>query len=548
MKNKSKISVLASVRYPDDTCKVLLRFNTQDGRFLKKVVDMAIFDDAKLLQKKLRGFLCDLAGAMACMKAATVEGLIQNIQQQSPRKVKLVVTQRGWQDELAFVGPTGLMGPEAGKYFLDTEQLSSGAPMVAKGTLELWQKGVVDAMKLSPVLTVSLGMALATPLMKFFGSNVNRLIILVAPTSSGKTTVEQVLMSLNTSPDPMELVTFNMTAAALTSYMSKFSDIPTIVDELGSLAKKGVTAQDKLLDMIYSISSQAGRRRHEKAGYSLEMARTLVFTSSEGVIHYEKDGQRVRMLNLPAAEEEGYGIFTAKVGGKVAATKAYAKLIKTVENNYAHAGPAFVSHVLDEISRRGQADFQNLLRRRSKNALAELGVGAGIADKRTAEPFAWALIALRMAMKAGLLPGLDDQWVLKSVKSLYSGSCRLMDEDAEQRRLLMVKLAGKMVQDASNGSRSKFAWLSNGDYYIRRKTVREWLKKEVPNRLVFAKMMEDIELLAGKEKGRKWTLTREFSGEGKRPRYMAIPEKIIKSYTKSPKSAKSQKTAKKRQK
>lgn len=546
MKNQSEIiKLLGSIRYPDDTCKMLLRFRTQDGRILKKAVDTTTFDDAKLLQKKLRSFLCDLAGAKADMELTSFEEVIRSVQQQKVRKMKSAVFQRGWQEDLAFVGPTGILGPHKSRYFLDPEILG-GSNVQPYGSLEAWQAGVLSAMRMSPTLTVCIGMALATPLMKFLGSNTNRLIILVGPSSSGKTTVEQVLMSLNASPDSGKLVTFNMSAVALTNYMSKFCDTPTIVDELGTLSKKGVAAQDKVLGVVYDVSSQAGRLRHEKAGYAPEVARTLVFTSSEGVVHYEKGGQRVRMLNIPAVEEKGCGIFTSKVVDVAAASKQHAKLIKTVESNYAHVGPAFISYVMEEISRLGQEEFQSSLRRRAKRVLAELGVGTEFADKRAAEPFAWAIVALRMAVKAGLFPGIQDDWVLRSIRKMYSRSCRLMDEDVEQRRLLMVKLAKKVVADVSQNSEGKFAWLSEGDYFMRPKKVRAWLKNKAPNQVVFSKVMEDLELLAGKSKSKKWTLTRGFLGG--RSRFMAIPEKAILSYTSPLKSPKSGKSAKKRQK
>lgn len=522
--SKNQIRVVATLRYPDDKCKKLVRFPTEDGRIVEKAVGMEVFDNPKLLQKELRGFLCDFK-----QEGVSVTKL------KGGRKLRQVITQRGWQDSGCFVGPMGAIGPRAGSYHHDADILKL-EHIEANGTPKRWQQGVSKAMRYSPALTLCLGMGLATSLMKFFGANTNRLVVLVAPTSSGKTTVELAIMSLHGKPDASKMASFNMAEVSLTNHMAKWCDLPTIVDEAGTAAKQGVSPQDKIRQLVYEVSSQSGRTRHEMAGYAAEVSRTILFTSSEAIILPETDGQKVRMLNIPVAEPSGVGIFSAKVGGEAGASRLHANLAYTIEHHYGHAGPAFLLYIMELIEGEGEETFKKKLRKRVRDILAELEVGEGTAAKRAAEPFAWAVIALQMAVECGIFPRKAEKRMVKQVFKMYRRTEKLTNAEAVVRRKALRKTANYLLKeaDAGAGKVDPVVWLRGGYYHIRREKLLEWLVLQfVPavQKWLHAKL---VEVCLRGEDG-KATVMRGFTADLRR-RHLAIPESFLKQYAKPAKN------------
>lgn len=486
MEHKTKTAVapqvLAEVYDTNGVRKMCVRFPTTRGDTCKTLVDMKVFRAPRDFQSFLDSYGCDFAAvadALKCHEAGVAEAF-QNL---PALKVQSLVANMGWQGHTpCFATPTGLKGADRQGHYLDWGALGL-KPITEQGTFEAWKHAVTSAAACSPPLMLALGLTFAAPLLRFINSNTNRMVILTGTSSIGKTTLLQVTQSVFGNPAPEMLLTHDITMGGMGEQLAKHMDMLTPMDDLSTLANKKGEIQDEALARIYRISSPSGRKRHLSAGIKEEISRTIVLTTYEEVIGTERIGQRVRLVNVPVDMGKGYGVFGSLPEGIESSIVLRNQLLEAVLHNFAHAGPKFVGYVGRLLKKDGEETFKAALVDRINLAAEVLQLESTGPDARASEPFAWALVALELAVEAEVLGGFEPETIRKAIRKMYRRYAKLIQSEAENHQHVLKLLYKDIVAEAvnprehpSDSRMEPFAWVKKGTYFIRGEKLEERMK------------------------------------------------------------------------
>jgi hypothetical protein len=183
------------------------------------------------------------------------------------------------------------------------------------GRVKDWSREVAAPASGSSRLIMSICASFASVLFPFanlqpFGINI------FGPSKVGKTTCLLSAGSVVGLGEVGDLLTWNITDAALQELLPAFNDCLIPVDELGML-KTDRGAYDRLKNFAYVLSSGAERKRHSSWRSEAGRWRGLLLSSSEHSIgdiakreHFKRDlGEIIRFPDLPAVHGEARTIF-----------------------------------------------------------------------------------------------------------------------------------------------------------------------------------------------------------------------------------------------
>lgn len=537
IKSVRKVEVLAQV-FKDmggeegEMCEYLLRFPNTMNETKTVLISPETLNHATKFKEYLEARGCDFPKVLAAM-GCTAEGLHGMVKAQPIRKIKMMAPTLGWQaDNLSFVAPTGIIGAGKSKYHLHWGHLGM-RPVSQGGSLAEWQKGMQQALPCSAPLMLVIGLSFAAPLVKFSGSNTNRLMILVGSSSIGKTSLLQAAQSVFSDPAPQKLVTFNVADGGLGEWLATQRDVPAIIDELGTLSDKHGEVQEQALAKVYRISATSGRKRHSKAGYREEPTRTLVMTTYEDSIRAQRLGQEVRMVNVPVDMAKGFGIFGKLSAEAETSLMMRNQLIECILANYGHAGVAFVRRLTKHIRKDGIEAFTTEMKSQTNLILQGLGAENSASDYRAAEPFAWALIGLQLAIRYQVLPDITEEQARKAISKMYNKTLKLLNREQHEINRIVAMFAEEVLATATQPelvthSSHAFAFKNGSSYFIRNDRLVAWFDGHTPRRYRKSalKIVTEMSPVGNDNKG---THVREFV-KGMRERYYRLPEKKLIAY------------------
>jgi putative DNA primase/helicase len=324
--------------------------------------------------------------------------------QQDTASREYVTSRAGWHDK-QYVLPDTTMGE--GTTISFTGLRPTDEPLTA-GELADWQKSVAALAVGNPLLTFSISLAFAGPLLKPTGHNAV-LVQLVGRSTTGKTTC---LLAANSVVGPPALVTtWRATANGLEQRALVHCDGFLALDEIGQV-------DAKVLDhAVYTLANGAAKQRatvYEHGVGAAPSQRWRVAALSTGektmetLLAMDKDkrnvnaGQAVRFIEVPV--EERYGAFTTLHGYESGAAFADA-LRRAVRRYYGTPLRAFLEQlVCDDMNGLDNGLDSELSKCAAhlRRAVESDGVPVGAQASRVLTSMALVALAGEMATRYGI--------------------------------------------------------------------------------------------------------------------------------------------------
>jgi putative DNA primase/helicase len=257
------------------------------------------------------------------------------------------VTRTGWHGD-AFVLPGQTIGGSAETIVLEARH--DIARYASAGTLDEWSETVARACAGNSRLILALSVALAGPVVDLLEAEPGG-IHFVGPSSCGKSTALIVAGSVWGGDGRNGFAqTWRATGNGLEGIAKAHSGTTLILDELGELSSGEAGS------VAYQLMNGQGKARAGRTGEARPRAEWRVMLLSSGEVTLAdkieetgkraKQGQIVRMVDIPADADAGMGLFENVHGCDPArfATQLKAAAMKT----YGTAGPAFVEALARE--------------------------------------------------------------------------------------------------------------------------------------------------------------------------------------------------------
>ena len=387
----------------------LLKFKTRRGQWREHLVKMeALAGDGK-----------ELAGTLSSLgfwihhpyKSVTRQRLAEYVNDSEPAEIWITIEQSGWYEQSFVLPGADTIGPDKVIYNGPDSEVFQ-----ASGKLSEWQREIAARCVGNSRLLFAVALAFCGPLMRHTrdsGLGVN----LYGESSSGKSTTMLVAASGWGSPDIGGVVVkWNSTLPALELQAVTRNDTLYCLDEVGEVDPK-VAAK-----AAYGLASgvEKGRGRVNNGAVDLAGRRTWlcpVLSNGEKPFadQIEESGQRqyggqaVRMMDIPADADKGFGVFEdlhglleAHEGNAQAAGAAFAELLRDKALSFhGTAGPAFVAGLL-KMGLPAALDFVN--ETRNQFVAEHVPANASGLVRRGSKLFSLTAAAGELAIKQGILP------------------------------------------------------------------------------------------------------------------------------------------------
>lgn len=381
----------------------LLRFRNIDDRWLTWAMPSELLAGRP---EAILGVLFNMGLNISHQHRAHV---VTYIAKQEPERRVIAATTTGWHGSELFITPIGNIG--RGEAIYQTKSAADGNFSKA-GTIEGWQAGIASFLPGNPLLQLGIGTALAGPLLAHLNIHEGGGFHLLADSSNGKTTVVRCASSVWGHGVEFTLK-WNATASGLEGIAALRNDCMLSLDELGQADGSYVG------DVVYSVADGIGKQRAGRSSAASKVRRWRVMLLSSGEITLEtkmkeggkqlRAGQGVRLVTVSAnrifgAWDNLHGYHT---GANLSDT-----LRRNSNQDYGHAGPAFVQMLIDSID---LGILPSMLESIKTHFPAESGQST-----RVAERFAIVALALELAVDAGLLPMVRSE-ATNSMVELFKG-------------------------------------------------------------------------------------------------------------------------------
>jgi len=339
-------------------------------------------------------------GAILETHSKDARAWLEEYLQQPSARWEYTTTRTGWHDK-QYVLPDTTMGE--GTTISFTGLRPTDEPLTAGGLAD-WQKSVAALAVGNPLLTFSISLAFAGPLLRWVGHNAV-LVQLVGRSTTGKTTC---LLAANSVVGPQALVTtWRATANGLEQRALVHCDGFLALDEIGQV-------EPKVLDhAVYTLANGAAKQRatvyeHGVGAVPTQRWRVAALSTGEKTIEtllaLDKDkrsvnaGQVVRFIEIPA--EERYGAFTELHGYKSGETLADT-LRQAVRRYYGTPLRAFLEQlVCDDMN--GLDSELNECVARLRRAVESDGMPVGAQASRVLTSMALVALAGELATRYGI--------------------------------------------------------------------------------------------------------------------------------------------------
>lgn len=383
----------------------LLRFQDADGReHIKHVSNATLHGDP--------GVICQTLAHDGLNIARSEQRFLADYLASAKVSTRLTVVDRtGWHDidgQRVFALPSSAIGNNAENVFLN---LNAPSPYSSSGSLDDWKNSVATLAAGHVLMMFIVSAALAGPLLKLLDQEGGG-IHLFGSSSIGKSAALQAAASVWGRGDTRGYVrSWRATANGLEGAAASATDTCLVLDELGVGGSRDVAAA------VYALANGLGKARAQRDGSLREPRSWQVWIVSSGEISIEdkiaddrggraKAGQLIRVLDIPADRELGFGVFDS-AGPFPDAGKLADAIKHAATSAYGTAGPEFVRRLLRHLDPAGR----NLSTWRGKlqNFAAKLaGTDASEQVRRAAKKFALIAMAGELATALGITPWQND--------------------------------------------------------------------------------------------------------------------------------------------
>jgi len=327
----------------------------------------------------------------------------------------------GWQGAASFLLPDRLLTASTLDTVITFAAADPGSQAHANsirtaGTLDGWKASLAPLVDFDRVQFV-VAASFASVLLEIVNSP-GFVVDLAGPTSGGKTTSLRCAGSVWGQSDPSQpssiVSTFQSTRVYRERVSALFNSVPVIVDDT-MMAKNALEVQS----FLYDVVGGQGRGRGSLTGIQTTTNwRTVALISGENSATglTEAGGTKARTLTI-------YG---RPFGVAANASTIISNVLAGIADNHGHAGPAFVSWL---IQRKADWPRWRELYREHSRSIAERA-GGGSVISRVAGYIAVVEVASALASEAGLLPW-DYQEISATLLHELAGEARGADVAAE---------------------------------------------------------------------------------------------------------------------
>lgn len=414
------VTVLARTICTDDGMEGrLLRLRVQSG-IKEWIMPMEVFGGSgEEARRTLFGM-----GVIIALKKRTA--FMEYLLDQQPSETYETTARPGWHSAGVFVLPSGTLGSDRVRY-----QSSGRSPNLfkRKGTLESWQQQVASKCLGNPVLTLSVGCALAGPLLSLVGVNGGG-VHLVGDSSKGKSLAQLVGASVWGDPGPAGFgASWCMTKNGLEIEAASRNDTLLSLDEIKRANPKDIQ------EMAYSLANGVGKgtMNREREGRAKLSWRLLTLSSGERSLsehaaisgNTAHAGAELRMVDVNAGTRT-HGAFDEL--HSLSGEDFHRSITLLVGQHYGHLGPAFVEQLIAHKSYEGLAEAFSKVRAQFVADNAQAG--------RVADRFAVIALAGEMAIGYGLLPWPTGASLADSQRLYSEWLERVGSGNAEDRQIL----------------------------------------------------------------------------------------------------------------
>lgn len=291
----------------------------------------------------------------------------------------------GWQPDGTFIS-----GPDETRIEVAfSEQQSALKAHRPHGTLAGWQDGVAVIEKL-PVAKMALFSGLAAPLLDIVG--VDSFVVDFAGRSTrGKTTAAKI--GLSCWADPSEkgdgVFSWRTTVFAIEKRLNLVRGLPVLLDET-----RVVTRPEMVDEVLYQVSKNHGKARSAPYPSLLPWSTVVISTGEQPALSFTThQGASARILGLTRPP---FGAGTAEHA------ESAVTVGRAVDENYGHAGPAFVARLRELLAKDGGRD--KLIARH--RALADEMKGTTDLSARRAPLVACLALAAELSRSWKIAPAL----------------------------------------------------------------------------------------------------------------------------------------------
>lgn len=381
-----------------------------------------------------------------------------------PNKVGLLREQPGWLESSQskrFVLFDHILVDNKGQCVFYARPAEARGLSVCSGNLNDWITGVAHPALKSYPATIGLLTSFAAPLLPLSQVSEGAVINLVAPSSSGKSSINKAAYSV--WGDPGFLPSWSGTEAAITQTASAHNHLVCPLDD-GELANLDPKNRSKKLNSFAHVLADGTPKQYSKTvkdeheslpfkSFILSSNPVSIETAMTGP-HSRTDGDRVRFLEISAPSGEEGGIwavgplrYVKKRGNKQKCATRSKQLVSAAEKNHGFAGKAYLSWLEENFS-----DLEDRISKQSSKFLDRHFPGLGGTKLRIAEKFALMYAAGIFAIEAGLF----------------------YEENSRSQRTLHMNIANA-CKFAINEA-FKMAYQHELNYYEAADAIEDWLE------------------------------------------------------------------------
>ena len=238
--------------------------------------------------------------------------LVRGLLQTSVEKRLIVVTRPGWHGT-HYVRSGGTIGPRSPHIPVLAGSVGT-APAISADRLDLWRGNVGRYAEGNSRLTAALGIALGGVAIGLFDGQLGIGLHLNGPSSLGKTTALRVAASAY-GPAHKEVRSWSATDNGLETLAVRHHHRSLILDELAQIRPEAAA------QAAYLLANGSGRQRASGSGRARPAGLWQLTFLSSGEISLEqkvaersgapqvREGQTVRLIDLPADAGRGHGIY-----------------------------------------------------------------------------------------------------------------------------------------------------------------------------------------------------------------------------------------------
>ena len=310
-----------------------LAFKTvYENKWIRKTFDAATIGDARQFTTLINS---GISAQNHKMLAVYFDELINS--PTNAQKIQSVTmhSQTGWTNETftEFIYPS----PDA-DYIVRRNGFDFHKELGTRGDADIWKKYFVDAMtKGGAVARIYSGFALAAPLVRPFNL-ANLQSHLHAESGKGKTALEKLTASIFGNPKEM-IRTFEATPKNRQAVAAAYCDLPTFLDELGTL--KGKKADEYLSQSIYAYSLGNQNQAQKNTGDTRPLVKfygARLSTGERAILkNHDPRGNFKRLPQLSCRN-----LFPDKFG---------AELHLISERNFGHFGRPWINFVTKHLKK-----------------------------------------------------------------------------------------------------------------------------------------------------------------------------------------------------